>query len=118
MILFLNSRMMSTQSSIAHYRTTAKLGKAGMGEVWRAVDAKLNREVAIKILLAAFAQDADRSARLTREAQVLTSINHPNLAAIYGVEERALVMELIEGSTLAEQIERTPTRSGRTKARA
>ena len=85
---------MSPQSSIAHYRITAKLGAGGMGEVWRATDTKLNRDVAIKVLPEAFAQDPDRMARFTREARVLASLNHPNIAAIYGVEERALVMEL------------------------
>src|SRR5262252_1676403 len=95
---------MSPQQTIAHYRVTAKLGEGGMGEVWRATDTKLNRDVAIKILPDAFAQDADRMARFQREAQVLASLNHPNIAAIYGVEERALVMELVEGPTLAERI--------------
>jgi serine/threonine-protein kinase len=71
-----------------------------MGEVWRATDTKLNRDVAIKILPEAFAQDQDRMVRFEREAQVLASLNHPNIAAIYGVEERALVMELVEGETL------------------
>jgi len=66
-----------------------------MGEVWRATDRKLNRAAAIK-LPRAFADDAGRLARFTREAQVLASLNHPNIAAIYGVEERALVMELVE----------------------
>jgi serine/threonine-protein kinase len=89
-----------TPSTIAHYRITAKLGEGGMGEVWRATDTKLNRDVAIKILPEAFAQDADRMARFEREAQVLASLNHPNIAAIYGVEERALIMELVEGETL------------------
>src|SRR5438552_9727166 len=91
---------MSPQS-IAHYRITAKLGEGGMGEVYRATDTKLGRDVAIKILPEAFAQDAERMARFEREAQVLASLNHPNIAAIYGVEERALVMELVEGETLA-----------------
>src|SRR5579864_7485165 len=95
---------MSPQQTIAHYRITAKLGEGGMGEVWRATDTKLNRDVAIKILPEAFAQDADRMARFAREAQVLAALNHPNIAAIYGVEERALVMELVEGPTLAERI--------------
>src|SRR5229473_431429 len=89
---------------IAHYRITSKLGEGGMGEVWRATDTKLNREVAIKVLPESFAADPDRLARFTREAQVLASLNHPNIAAIYGVEERALVMELVEGPTLAERI--------------
>jgi Tol biopolymer transport system component len=89
------------QSQIAHYRITAKLGEGGMGEVWRATDTKLNREVAIKILPEALAADPDRLARFQREAQVLASLNHPNVAQIHGVEERALVMELVEGETLA-----------------
>jgi len=91
---------MSPPQTIAHYRITAKLGEGGMGEVWRATDTKLNRDVAIKILPEAFAQDPDRMARFTREAQVLASLNHPNIATIYGVEERALIMELVEGETL------------------
>ena len=86
---------MSPRETIAHYRITAMLGKGGMGEVWRATDTKLGREVAIKILPAAFADDTDRLARFQREAQVLASLNHPNIAHIYGVEERALVMELV-----------------------
>jgi serine/threonine-protein kinase len=95
---------MSPQQTIAHYRITAKLGQGGMGEVYRATDTKLGREVAIKILPDAFAQDAGRMARFAREAQVLASLNHPNIAAIYGVEERALVMEIVEGPTLAGRI--------------
>jgi serine/threonine-protein kinase len=95
---------MSPGVSVAHYRVVSKIGEGGMGEVWRATDTKLNRDVAIKILPEAFAQDADRMARFTREAQVLALLNHPNIAAIYGVEERALVMELVDGSTLAERI--------------
>jgi Tol biopolymer transport system component/predicted Ser/Thr protein kinase len=91
---------MTPQQTIAHYRIVSKLGEGGMGEVYRATDTKLNRDVAIKILPAAFADDPDRLARFTREAQVLASLNHPNIAAIYGVEERALVMELVEGETL------------------
>ncbi|HYL34858.1 MAG TPA: protein kinase [Bryobacteraceae bacterium] len=83
--------------TIAHYRITGKLGEGGMGEVYRARDTRLDRDVAIKILPAAFAADADRMARFEREAKVLASLNHPNIAHIYGVEERALVMELVEG---------------------
>ncbi|MBZ5626854.1 MAG: serine/threonine-protein kinase [Acidobacteriia bacterium] len=99
---------MSPQFSIAHYRVTTKLGEGGMGEVWRATDTKLNRDVAIKILPEIFAQDADRMARFAREAQVLASLNHPNIAAMYGVEDRALIMELVEGPTLAERITAGP----------
>src|SRR6516164_8234571 len=91
---------MSPQQRIAHYRITTKLGEGGMGEVWRATDTKLGREVALKILPASFAQDAERMARFEREAKVLASLNHPHIAQIYGIEERALVMELVEGETL------------------
>jgi serine/threonine-protein kinase len=86
--------------TIAHYRITAKIGEGGMGEVYRATDTKLHREVAIKVLPQSFAQDAERMARFAREAQVLASLNHPNIAQIYGVEDRALVMELVEGESL------------------
>jgi len=99
---------MSPQQTIAHYRITAKLGEGGMGEVYRATDTKLGRDVAIKVLPEAFAQDPDRMARFAREAQVLASLNHPNIAAIYGVEERALMMEMVEGQTLAERIAAGP----------
>src|SRR3954468_13387845 len=92
---------MSPERSIAHYRVTAKLGEGGMGAVYRATDTKLSRDVAIKVLPDTFAADPDRLARFTREAQVLASLNHTNIAAIYGVEERAIVMELVEGRTLA-----------------
>src|SRR5215831_18139357 len=90
---------MSPQQTIAHYRITSKLGAGGMGEVWRATDTKLDRDVAIKILPAAFAADAGRMARFEREAKILASLNHPHIAAIYGVEEQALVMELVEGES-------------------
>jgi serine/threonine-protein kinase len=99
---------MSLPQTIAHYKISAKLGEGGMGEVWRANDTKLGRDVAIKILPESLAQDADRLARFTREAQVLAALNHPNIAAIYGVEERALVMELVPGATLAERIGQGP----------
>src|SRR5215467_8672770 len=91
---------MTPHSTIAHYRITSKLGEGGMGAVYRATDTKLGREVAVKVLPDAFARDSDRMARFTREAQVLASLNHPNIAAIYGVEDRAIVMELVEGATL------------------
>ncbi|HKE28904.1 MAG TPA: protein kinase [Bryobacteraceae bacterium] len=99
---------MSPQQTIAHYRITTKLGEGGMGEVWRATDTKLNREVAIKVLPESFAQDADRMARFEREAQVLASLNHPNIATVHGVEDRAIVLELVEGPTLAERIAQGP----------
>jgi serine/threonine protein kinase/Tol biopolymer transport system component len=95
---------MSPESTIAHYRILSKLGEGGMGAVFRATDTKLGRDVAIKVLPDSFAADPDRVARFTREAQVLASLNHPNIAAIYGVEDRALVMELVPGPTLAERI--------------
>ena len=81
-----------------------------MGEVYRATDTKLNRDVALKVLREAFAQDQQRMARFSREAQVLASLNHPNIASIYGLEEadgkQALVLELVEGEDLAERIKR------------
>jgi serine/threonine-protein kinase len=79
-----------------------------MGEVWRATDTKLGRDVAIKILPEVFAADPERLARFEREARVLASLNHPNIAAIHGVEERALVLELVEGPTLADRIAQGP----------
>src|SRR5690242_9955397 len=91
---------MTPKQQIAHYRITAKLGEGGMGEVYRATDTKLGREVAIKILPESFAQDAGRMARFEREAKVLASLNHPHIAQIYGVEDSALVMELVEGENL------------------
>src|SRR4051794_17655430 len=99
---------MIPQAAIAHYRITSKLGEGGMGMVYRATDTKLHRDVAIKVLPDAFARDPDRLARFTREAQVLASLSHPNVAAIYGVEERALVLELVEGPTLADRIAQGP----------
>jgi len=89
-----------TPGPIAHYRITGKLGEGGMGAVYRATDTKLNREVAIKVLPAALAGDSTRMARFEREAQLLASLNHPNIATIYGIEEGALIMELVEGADL------------------
>lgn len=100
--------MISPERCIAHYRITSMLGEGGMGAVYRATDTKLNRDVAIKVIPEAFARDPERIARFTREAQFLASLNHPNIAGIYGVEERALVMELVEGRTLAECIAAGP----------
>jgi eukaryotic-like serine/threonine-protein kinase len=94
--------------SIAHYRITAKIGAGGMGEVYRATDTKLGRDVAIKVLPAAVARDPERMARFEREAKVLAALNHPNIAAIYGLEDRAIIMELVEGPTLAERIASGP----------
>ena len=92
------------------YEVTVQIGEGGMGQVYRARDTKLNRDVALKILPDAFSSDPDRLARFTREAQTLASLNHPNIAAIYGIEEsqdvRALVMELVEGEDLSQRIAR------------
>jgi hypothetical protein len=102
-------------TTLSHYKITAKLGEGGMGEVYRAEDTQLGREVAIKVLPEAMATDPERMARFSREAQVLASLNHPNIAAIYGLEEtegrRALVMELVEGETLGQVIARGPISS-------
>jgi Tol biopolymer transport system component len=98
----------SAGTRVGSYEILASIGAGGMGEVYRARDLRLGRDVAIKILPEAFARDADRMARFEREAKVLASLNHPHIAAIYGLEEsdgmRALVMELVEGPTLDEQI--------------
>ena len=95
-------------SRLGHYDVTALIGEGGMGQVYQATDTKFNRQVALKILPEAFATDPDRLARFQREAQVLASLNHPGIAAIYGIEEaddtRALVLELVEGPTLADRI--------------
>src|SRR6185503_20192363 len=92
------------------YEVTAQIGEGGMGQVYRARDTKLGRDVAIKILPEAFAHDAERLARFQREAKTLASLNHPNIAAIYGLEENggmtALVMELVEGDDLSQRIAR------------
>ncbi len=90
------------------YAITAQIGVGGMGEVYRATDTTLNRQVAVKVLPESLASDAERIARFEREAKTLASLNHPNIAAIYGLEEadqtKALVMELVEGPTLADRI--------------
>ncbi len=99
-------------SRLAHYDVTALIGEGGMGQVYQATDTKLNRQVALKILPEAFATDPDRLARFQREAQVLASLNHPGIAAIYGLEDsedtKALVLELVEGPTLADRISQGP----------
>ena len=101
---------MSPGTRLGHYDVTALLGEGGMGQVWQATDTQLDRQVALKILPDAFATDPERLARFTREAQILASLNHPNIAAIHGIEEdeakgtRALVLELVEGPTLADRI--------------
>jgi serine/threonine protein kinase len=99
---------LTPSTRLGPYEVVSSIGAGGMGEVYRARDTKLGRDVAIKVLPDAFAHDTERMARFEREAQVLASLNHPNIAAIYGLEEssevRALVMELVEGPTLADRI--------------
>jgi serine/threonine protein kinase len=105
--------------TIGSYRVLAKLGEGGMGEVWRATDTRLHRDVALKLLPDAFAHDPDRLARFEREARTLASLNHPNIAQVHGFEEvradesggppaQAIVMELVEGPTLADRIAQGP----------
>ena len=93
-----------TGRTLAHYQVLEKLGAGGMGEVWRARDTRLNRDVALKVLAPAFAQDPERLARFEREAQLLAQLNHPNIAAIYGFENvdgtPFLVLEYVPGKNL------------------
>src|SRR5439155_25634376 len=104
--------MITIGARFGSYQIIALLGQGGMGEVYRATDTKLNRDVAIKFLPVQFISDRDRMERFQREAHVLASLNHSNIAAIYGLEEsasmRALVMELVEGPTLADRIAQGP----------
>ncbi len=98
--------------TISHYKVLEELGAGGMGVVYRAHDTKLNRDVALKILPEQFASDSQRMGRFQREAEVLASLDHPNIGQIYGIEEagqtKALVLQLIEGPTLAERIAQGP----------
>ena len=97
-------------TTLSHFDISAKLGEGGMGEVYRARDTQLDREVAIKVLPEAFTTDPERLARFEREAKVLAALNHPNISSIYGLEKidgkQFLVLELVEGETLAERIAR------------
>jgi serine/threonine-protein kinase len=101
---------MRAGARISHFEILSILGRGGMGEVWRARDTKLRRDVALKTLPPEFATDADRLARLEREATLLASLNHPHIAGIYGLEEtelgRFMVLELVEGDTLADRLQR------------
>jgi len=98
--------------TVGHYRITSKLGSGGMGEVYRATDTTLHRDVAVKVISPEFADDPERMARFEREAQVLASLTHGSIAAVYGLEHsgghRALVMELVEGEDLSERLRRGP----------
>src|ERR1035437_7987430 len=108
---------MSPQSSIGHYRIVSKLGEGGMGAVYRAIDIKLKREVAIKVLAEAVASDPDRLARFTREAKVLASLNHPNIVTIYEINQANgldfIVMEYVRGKTLDHLIHSEERRVGK-----
>src|ERR1700687_4516584 len=103
-----DSMPLTPGTNLGPYEILAPLGAGGMGEVYRARDTKLKRDVALKVLPEAFAHDPDRMARFQREAEVLAALNHPNIAAIYGLEANALVMELVEGETLADKIKHAP----------
>src|SRR5712691_4636349 len=104
--------MLTPGARLGQYQILTLLGAGGMGEVYRARDTRLDRDVAIKVLPDLFATDSDRLARFEREAKTLASLNHPNIAHIHGLEEsggvRALVMELVEGPTLADRIAQGP----------
>src|SRR5688500_10888748 len=106
------SMALAAGTRLGHYEIIASIGAGGMGEVYRARDTKLNRDVAIKVLPESFASDLDRLARFKREAQVLASLNHPNIGHIYGFEDsgatHGLVLELIDGPTLADLIRQGP----------
>jgi len=103
---------LSAGERLGAFEILGPLGSGGMGEVYRARDTRLDRDIAIKILPVAFAADAERLVRFQREAKVLASLNHPHIAAIYGLEDaegvKALVMELVEGEDLAQRLVRGP----------
>jgi eukaryotic-like serine/threonine-protein kinase len=92
--------VLTAGSKLGVYEILSPIGAGGMGEVYRARDTQLDRDVAIKVLPEALAQDPERLARFKREAKLLASLNHPHIAQIYSVEERALIMELVEGENL------------------
>src|SRR5260370_4029441 len=91
---------LSAGTRFGPYEILASIGAGGMGEVYRAKDTRLKRDVALKVLPEAFANDRERMARFQREAEVLAALNHPNIAQVYGIEEHALIMELVEGNPL------------------
>src|SRR6476659_4617623 len=112
----MNRQALAPGTRLGVYEVTAQIGEGGMGEVYRARDTRLNRDVALKILPHAFAGDPDRLARFTREAQTLASLNHPNIAHIYGLDRQEgreglegtafIVMELVDGDDLSQRIAR------------
>ena len=112
----LTSSALQPGQQIGPYTVLSTLGSGGMGEVYRARDATLNRDVAIKVLPSAFTSDPYRLARFEREAHILASLNHPNIETIHGVERgtgvHALVLEVVDGETLAERLERETRRPG------
>ena len=103
---------LSEGTKIGPYEVIGLIGQGGMGEVWQARDTKLDRDVALRVLPEAFTSDPERLARFEREAKVLASLNHLNIGSIYGLEEaegiRALILELVEGPTLADRIKQGP----------
>src|ERR1700692_372482 len=103
---------LATGTKLGSYEVVAAIGAGGMGEVYRAHDTKLGRDVAIKVLPEAFAHDPDRLSRFQREAKMLASLNHPNIATIHGLEQSGdtsyLVMELVSGETLSERVKAGP----------
>ena len=111
---------LSSGTRLGPYEILSAIGAGGMGEVYRARDTKLNRDVALKILPCRFAPDPERLARFKREAQVLASLDHPNIGAIYGFEDadgvHALVLQLVEGPTLADRIAQGPIPARRSAA--
>src|SRR6516225_1202123 len=104
----LHHATLAAGARIGVYEIVAPIGAGGMGEVYRAHDTKLGRDVAIKVLPAIFTSDDERLARFAREARVLATLNHPNIATIYGLEgaggQAALILELVDGSTLADHL--------------
>jgi serine/threonine protein kinase len=101
--------------TLGHYGVDEQLGRGGMGEVYSADDLNLNRKVALKFLSDAFTGDPERMARFEREAKLLASLNHPNIGAIYGLEQaegkRFLVLEYVDGETLAQRVSKGPLRA-------
>ena len=118
----LSSLVLSSGTRLGAYEISAQIGAGGMGEVYRAVDSRLKRSVAIKVLPASVAGDPDRLARFQREAEVLAALNHPNIGAIYGLEKTpdltALVMELVEGEDLSAHVARGPIAVATTPCRS